>query len=259
MRQQKNSWYLVWILSKTDFQLRYHGSVLGFLWAVLKPLFIFLILNFVFSQLFGGSREYSLGLLTGLIIWNFFAEGSMSGLGALLSKGHILKKINAPTWTMVVASSLTSLYTFLLSLGILAVFFAAYGVVPHPLAILACLPFLVILYVLILALGFLLSPLYVLFRDLNQIWEVVLNAGFYATPIIYPATSLPADIRDILMLNPLSIIIESCKQLLLQPFSMAHITTNMLHSAYLGAVTLLILGGAISLFRIRSRGIAEYV
>lgn len=259
MRQQKNSWYLVWILSKTDFHLRYHGSILGFLWAILKPLFIFLILNFVFSHLFGGSVSYSLGLLTGLIIWNFFSEGSMTGLGALLSKGHILKKINAPTWTMVVASSLTSFYTFLLSLGILAAFFVAYGVIPHPLAILACIPYLIILYGVILALGFLLAPLYVVFRDMNQIWEVLLNAGFYATPIIYPATSLPANVRDVLMLNPLSIIIEGCKELLLNPFTMEHVVTNLMRSLYLGVATLVCLLLAFAFFRIRSRGIAEYV
>lgn len=258
MRQQQNARYLIWMLSKTDFRLRYHGSVLGFLWAVLKPLFIFLILNFVFSHLFGGTKEYSLGLLTGLMLWNFFSEGTMTGLGALLSKAHILRKINAPAWTMVLASTLTSLYTFLLSLGILALFFLGYGVLPSLSALILTLPYLVALIIFVTALSFVLAPLYVHFRDLNQIWEVVLTAGFYATPIIYPMTSLPANIQGLLALNPLAHLMEGMKSLLVSSGA-SDLLSYGIQGGILLSTSVLLLGIAILIFHFQSRGIAEYV
>ena len=258
MRKQQNAWYLLWVLSKTDFKLRYHGSVLGFLWAILKPLCIFAILNFVFSHLFGGTREYSLGLLSGLMLWNFFAEGTMSGLGALLAKGHILTKINAPTWIIICATILTTTYTFLLSLGILALFFVGYGVFPSFLALLATLPFLLALFLLVLGFAFLFSPLYVLFRDLNQMWEVILNAGFYATPIIYPLTMLPPSVQGLLTFNPLGVIIESIKGLLLGTTSVMSPELWQHGGILFGSVFAFFLLSFL-FFRIRSRGIAEYV
>ena len=94
-KTKNNHLQLLWILAKTDFKLRYHGSILGYVWALLKPLLIFLILNFVFSNLFGrGIENYSLQLLTGIIMWNYFAEGTMVGLSSLLNKAGIITKIS---------------------------------------------------------------------------------------------------------------------------------------------------------------------
>lgn len=255
MRQHKNAMYLVWVLSKTDFSLRYHGSILGFLWALLKPLFMFVILNFVFSHLFGGTREYSLGLLTGLMLWTFFAEGTTTGLGSLLSKGHILKKINAPAWTMVLASLCTSLYSFLLSLVVLGCFFLWYGVLPSPAVIPGLVLYGLSLILLVSSMSFVAAPLYVRLRDLNQIWEVLLAAGFYATPIIYPLQVLPEHIRGIVAMSPLAQVIEGWKQLLLSPTPL----TIASLSAPLTLLCLLVLGLSLVFFQFSTRGIAEYV
>ena len=111
---------LIWMLAKTDFRMRYQGSVLGFVWALLKPLFVFVILNLVFSQLFASDIPYySLQLLTGILLWNFFAEGTMVGLTSLMSKGHVLKKIAFPRWVVVVAAWLQSLMSFVVTMAIL--------------------------------------------------------------------------------------------------------------------------------------------
>ena len=86
---------LIWVLAKTDFKLRYHGSALGYAWALLKPLLMFAIMNFVFSSLFSargaGSQYYSLQLLTSIVLWNFFSEGSSAGMAALLSKAQLVR------------------------------------------------------------------------------------------------------------------------------------------------------------------------
>ena len=119
---------LIWILAKTDFKLRYNGSFLGFVWVLLKPLFTFLILNFVFSNIFGNTKEYSLGLFVGLVLWNFFSEGTIIGMTSLINKAHILTKVALPKWILVLSSILNTLLNFSLTLIIVALFFIYYGV-----------------------------------------------------------------------------------------------------------------------------------
>jgi len=88
---------LVWVLTKTDFKLRHHGSVLGYLWTVLKPLLLFLVLWFVFTVFMRwDTPNYQLYLLLGILLWDFFAAGTMAGVRALASKSHLLKKVAFP-------------------------------------------------------------------------------------------------------------------------------------------------------------------
>jgi len=101
------------------------GSVLPLVQSSHSPLFIFTILNFVFSNIFGiNDPNYSLRLLTSIMIWNFFAEGTMNGMGSILSKASILTKIYLPKWTIVVSSTLHIFFTYLLNIIIIILFFA---------------------------------------------------------------------------------------------------------------------------------------
>lgn len=208
-------WDLIWVLAKTDFKMRYQGSVLGFLWALLKPLFVFLILNLVFSELFASDVPfYSLQLLTGILLWNYFAEGTMVGLTSLSSKAHLLRKIVFPRWAVVVAASLQSLMTFAVTMLILL---GALLVFQVPLSVWQMALFggyLVMLYLLVLGFSFVASVLFVRFRDWNQIWEVLLLGGFYAAPIIYPMSILPQGIQSWLYLNPMTFLIQHSKSVL---------------------------------------------
>ncbi|MFN7160093.1 MAG: ABC transporter permease [Candidatus Gracilibacteria bacterium] len=259
---QQNYWYTVWILAKTDFKLRYNGSILGILWVVLKPLFIFSILNFVFSQLFGGSKEYSLSLLTGLIIWNYFAEGTMVGMVSLLQKAHIITKVNLPKWIVVFASTLNSLLTFLLNTLILVFFFILYGVFPNIFSILTAVFFASLIFIWILAFSFLTSPLFLRFRDLNQIWEVILNAGIYAAPIIYPITTIPEVYRTLLYINPVTLILVKIKDALFhgkEYFSFMDGVLLIASSWLYILLLVLVLVGSLLFFHRASRGAAEYV
>lgn len=206
--EHSHSWEKVWMLAKTDFKLRYHGSVLGIVWVLLKPLAIFAVLSFVFSHVFKNTASYSLNLLTGLVFWNFFAEGSMVGLTSLLSKAHIITKIFVPKWIIIVASTLNTCFSFLMSVGVLAIFCLLNGVILSAFAWLQLFFYALITYLLILSISFFLSPLYLRFRDINQIWEVFLLAAFYGTPIIYPINVLSSPTQAWLYLNPMTFVIQ---------------------------------------------------
>lgn len=210
------NWPLIWELAKTQFKLRYAGSILGFVWAILQPLLLFLILLFVFSLTFHGSIPYySLHLLTGIIVWTYFAEGTRVGLNAFLSQTHLLKNVALPRQALLFAAILNVTITFAINLLILAVFYAAQGIIPTAAAIGYALLLSVGTAAFMLGISFIIGPLHVLFRDLGQIWEVVLTLGFYGAPIIYSLEFIPAKLRWVLWFNPVGYIIHFQREALL--------------------------------------------
>ncbi len=217
-KKHENYWELVWALARTDFKLRYHGSVLGYVWALLKPLLTFLILNFVFSTIFNpknsGIEHFSLQLLTSIMLFNFFSEGTMAGLNSLLGKASLVTKIYVPRWTIIAASTINATLIFGMNLIIIAVFFAWYGFWPGIPAIFVFIFFILLTFLLILSFSFIAAPLYVKFRDLSQIWEVAIQALFYGSPIVYPLQIIPAKYHPILLANPIGYVIHFTKMAL---------------------------------------------
>jgi ABC-type polysaccharide/polyol phosphate export permease len=219
MKKHENYKELVWMLAKTDFKLRYHGSVLGYLWALLKPLLTFAVLNFVFSSIFNprstGVDTYSLQLLVGLMMFYFFSEGTNAGMGSLLSKSQLVTKIYVPRWTIILASTINATLIYLMNLLVIAMFFAIKGFVPSLAAIGMFLLFSVFIYIIVLSFSLFTAPLYVKFRDLAMIWEVFLMIIMYASPIIYPLSMLPAQYHKFILLNPVAFIIHFTKESLI--------------------------------------------
>jgi len=219
MKQHENYKELIWALAKTDFKLRYHGSVLGYLWALLKPLLTFAVLNFVFSSVFNprgtGADTYSLQLLVSLMMFYFFSEGTTAGMSSLLSKAQLVTKIYVPRWTIILASTINATLIFLMNLVVIVLFFAVKGFMPSIPAILMFLVFSVFIYIIVLSFALITAPLYVKFRDLAMIWEVLLMIILYASPIIYPLATLPAAYHKFILLNPLAFIIHFNKESLL--------------------------------------------
>jgi ABC-2 type transport system permease protein len=217
-KKHENYWELVWALARTDFKLRYHGSVLGYVWALLKPLLTFLILNFVFSSIFNpknsGIHYFSLQLLTSIMLFNFFSEGTMSGLNSLMSKSALVTKIYVPRWTIVIASTINATLIFAMNLIIIAVFFVWYGFWPGLPAIFTFIFYIILTFILILSFSFIAAPLYVKFRDLSQIWDVAVQALFYGSPIVYPLKIIPAKYHTIILANPIGFIIHFNKEAL---------------------------------------------
>ena len=202
----------------TDFKLRYQASLLGYLWTLLKPLAIFSILYLVFVQLlkFGAGVPYpGVYLLFGIVIWSFFAEATGLGLVSLVQRADLLRKIQFPRYVVVLSVGAYALITFGLSMIVMVVFLIVARVPPTVNAL--WLPALFAeLAALSLSLAFILSALYVRFRDVSYIWEVVVQAAFYATPIIYPLSKVPyVWAQKLLLLNPMAQIVQDARYCLI--------------------------------------------
>lgn len=197
----------------TDFKVRYQGSVLGYLWSLLKPLFLFAILYIVFTYIIplGKAVEhYPVYLLTGIVLWNFFTEATMQGASSIVSRGDLIRKVSIPRYLVVLASTLSALINLGLSLVVVVVFALFNGVAPS-FEWLLIIPIVVQLVIFALGVSFLLSALYVKFRDITYIWEIFLQAGFYATPIIYPLAMVPDNLQKWFFLNPMAQIIQDAR------------------------------------------------
>lgn len=218
-KKYKKTWHLIWTLAITDFRLRYHGAILGFLWSLLQPLLMFTVMFVVFSSIFRtqgtNSEYYALELLTSLTVFMFFSQGTMSGLSSFVDKQSILTKIATPLWTVILSSSMNTFLIFLTNIFIIILFFAFSSFIPSISAIAFFFFSLIQMIFLIVSFSFFAAPLYVRFRDITMIWEVITRILMYASPIIYPLSMMPADVQKILLLNPLAFIIHFQKEALI--------------------------------------------
>ncbi len=203
-------------LVKTDFKLRYQGSVLGYAWSLLKPLFLFLIMYVVFVHFlrFGkGIPHFPSMLLLGIVLWTFFTEVVTQGMQSIVNRGDLIRKISFPKYIIVISASLSALINLVLNLIVVLIIMVidkvdfGWSIFLFPLTLL-------VFYGFSLALAFFLSAAFVKYRDLAPIWEILTQALFYATPIIYPLqTVLEMSDRSgkILMLNPLAVLIQDAR------------------------------------------------
>jgi len=200
----------------TDFKLRYQGSVLGYLWSLLKPLFLFAVLYVVFVHFlrFGSDVEhFPIYLLLGIVLWSFFTEATTQGMQAIVSRGDLIRKINFPKYIIVISGTISALINLTFNLLVVFVFMLINQVDIK--ATILLLPLNIIeLYVFALAVAFFLAAAYVKFRDISHIWEVFLQAAFYATPILYPLTIVINQSREaaqVMLLNPVAQIIQDAR------------------------------------------------
>lgn len=200
----------------TDFKVRYQGSVLGYFWSLLKPLCLFAILYVVFTYILPLGRDidnFAVYLLTGIVLWNFFTEATLIGASSVVARGDLIRKISIPRYLVVIASSVSALINLGLSFIVIFIFALFSGIMPS-LDWLLILPLVVELFVFALGISFLLSALYVRYRDITYIWEVVLQAGFYASAIIYPLQMVPAEFQKWFFLNPVVQIIQDMRYII---------------------------------------------
>lgn len=201
-------------LVRTDFKLRYQGSVLGYAWSLLRPLFLFLILYIVFTKVFNLGKDvphYPVYLLLGIVLWNFFQEMTMQSLTSIVGRGELIRKISIPRWIIPISTSLSALINLGLNLIVVLIFMIFSHV--ELMTTDYILPLLIFeIYILSLGVSFFLSALFVKFRDMSYIWEVILQAGFYATPVIYALSRITnATFKKLIMMNPLSQIIQDSR------------------------------------------------
>lgn len=214
-KQKAAYWGLVRELTITDFKLRYQGSVLGYVWSFLKPLLLFGVLYVVFSIFLRFDIEYyNVYLLLGIILWGYLSDGTTASINSLANKRGLISRVSFPRTIIIIASTFTTLLTLLLNLIVLAVFFIISGI-PITITILLFPLMLIELYFIVLGLGFLISALNIKFRDLSHIWEIILQAGFWATPIIYSISMIPEQYHFWLYMNPMTRIIQYSRDVLI--------------------------------------------
>lgn len=207
-------------LTKTDFKLRYQGSVLGYLWALLRPLMMFAILYIVFGKLlrFGGDiPHFPVYLLTGTTLWSFFTECTNQGIQAIVSRGELIRKICFPKYIVVVSATLTAVINLFINLVVVVIFALINGVTPSWTWLLVPI-ILLEFYCLSLGISFLLGAINVKYRDITSIWDVIAQALFYAIPIIYPITMIANTSQTaakILLINPIAQIIQDIRYCLI--------------------------------------------
>lgn len=208
----------------TDFKLRYQGSVLGYAWSVLKPLFLFVILYVVFEKFLKLGRDiehFPVYLLLGVVLWQFFTESTVQGLQSIINRGDLIRKINFPKYIIVISGTISALINLSINLVVVLLFCVINGVELRPEALLV-IPLVVQLYIFSLAIAFLLAAINVKFRDIGYLWEIFLQAAFYATPVIYPLQMVIKEAPSAapwLMMNPVSQIIQDVRFVLVTPQS----------------------------------------
>ncbi len=198
----------------TDFKLRYQGSVLGYAWSLLRPIMLFVILYLVFVKgLKIGSSipHFPIYLLLGIVIWNFFSEMTGQSLESIVGRGDLIRKIRIPRWIIVISSSVSALISLGLNLLVVFVFMLI-----NDLSLTASslwLPVILVeVYIFSLGVSFFLAAAFVKYRDMSYIWEVVLQAGFYLTPIIYPLSVVTSlSMQKMLLLNPMAQAIQDAR------------------------------------------------
>lgn len=244
----------------TDFKVRYQGSVLGYMWSLLKPLFLFSILYIVFTYIIPlgkGVEHYPVYLLTGVVLWSFFTEATTIGASSVVARGDLIRKISIPRYLVVIASSLSALINLGFSLVVIFVFALLNGVTPT-LSWLLIIPIIIELFAFAMGVSFLLSAMYVKFRDITYIWEILLQAGFYATPIIYPLMKVPAEYHKWFFMNPMAQIIQDARYVVVTDTSVTIWST--IHSfrvivPFMIIAAIAIIGGVY--FKRRSKYFAE--
>ncbi len=213
----KHNWELIRELAVNDFKLKYNNSILGYFWSLLRPLALFGILYLVFSvflRLGGGMEHYQFYLLIGIILWMFFYELTVLSMQSIVSKANLVKKIYVPKIIIILATSLTSLMTFLLNLAVVFIFMFIFGL-EFQFSLWLLPLYLLELYLFSFGLALILATLFVWFRDLTHIWEILLQIMFYATPIIYPLSVVPLKYQKIAFLNPVAQMIQDIRNIFL--------------------------------------------
>ncbi|HVH51807.1 MAG TPA: ABC transporter permease [Gaiellaceae bacterium] len=258
---------VVRVLAAAEFKLKYRESALGYLWSVLKPLAMFSILYLVFGHFFklrGGLHHYPIYLLVGIVLWTFFSDATTTTTVSFVLRGQLLRKMYFPRLIVPVSSTMTATMTLATNLLPIAGFVAWNGIAPRT-DWLLILPLLLELYLFALAVAILLSTLYVRFRDMLPIWELVAQILFYATPIIYPLTVVPYhSVRVLELLNPFGQIVEDVRSLVLYNDPKGSILTasDVLGPAgrlYPIGILILLLAIALLVFRREEPGLTERV
>lgn len=254
---------VTWLMAYTEFKLRFFGSVLGYFWQLIRPLAVFGVLYTVFTLFFkiGGGQFYAVSLLAGIVMWGFFTEGVGSALGSLVANEGIVRKIPFTLIGVPLSTVVTAFLTLLTNFTAVLVVMIIAGV-PFSLAWLSIIPIFVVLFTATAGVGIWFSALYVRYRDMRPIWEVISTAGFYLTPILYPiefVTNGHPAVAKLMLANPVGAMAVEFRHLVLDPAApgVSEVMGSPLGWIVPLGTTALLLAGGLLVFSRRQATIAE--
>lgn len=205
---------LLFVLAWRDVTVKYKQTLLGVSWVVFQPV----ITTGIFSIFFGKIAKipsdglpYPLFVLIGLVFWNFFSAGVSNASNSLLSNSHIITKVYFPRVIVILSAILTAGVDFLVTLVVLVVAILFYGYLPSPIVLLVLPAITLILLLTMAGLGLFAAAVNVRFRDVRYILPFFIQIGLYVTPVIYPLSAIYDYRKWLLMLNPLTGVIESAR------------------------------------------------
>ena len=213
---------LLWLMAVTDFKRNYFGTVLGYLWSLVRPLLLFAVLLFVFTKIVRIGSEtpnYAVLLLLNIVVFSFFQEATSTAVNSVVSQEGIVRKTQFPRLVIPLSVVLTASFNLALNLIVVFVFILAWGVDPtwtwllFPVAV-------GLIFVFTTGMSTMLSALFVRFRDIQIIWTVVAQVLFYATPVLYPISAVPETYQQALMINPLAPIFAEIQVWVINPDGM---------------------------------------
>ena len=216
-----------WVLTRTiavmEFKLRFFGSVLGYFWQLMRPLLLFGVLYVVFVHVVrvSNARFFPVVLLLGVVLFTFFAEATAGAVSSVVDRENLVRKIQFPRLVVPLAVVLTALFNLALNLVVVGIFAVASGV-PVRLSWLQLIPLLLILTVFVTGIAMLLSALYVRYRDIRPIWDVVLQIIFYGSLILVPFETVAPKkpkLASALVANPLAAIVQQARHAVIDPTS----------------------------------------
>ncbi|HWK27397.1 MAG TPA: ABC transporter permease [Solirubrobacter sp.] len=206
-------WSLTWTLAVTDWKLRFYGSVLGYVWTLARPFLFFGVIYFVFTEIVSVNKainNYGVCILFSLVLFNFLGEAVGGCVASLVTRESLLRKMRFPRLAIPLSVVLTALFNLGMTLVAVLIFAIASGVYPNPHWL--ELPLIIGgLVVFSTGLGLLLAALFVRYRDVQPIWEVVSQMLFYASPILYVATTVPAKYADLYLANPIAVLMTETR------------------------------------------------
>lgn len=211
-------WHLTFNIAVMQWKVRFYGSALGYLWQLIRPLLLFLVLYVFFTQIAhigkgsGASYDYyGAQLLGAIVLFTFFAEATMGAVRSVVDNETLVRKIQFPRLVIPLSIVTLSVFNLCLNLVVVTIFALAAGV--RPMLSWLELPLIVGLLVIFSAgIAMLLSALFVYLRDIQPIWEVLSQVMFYASPIIIPVVTVQERVSStvfhIYMLNPLAVLVQ---------------------------------------------------
>ncbi len=192
--------------------MRYKNSYLGIIWVILKPMSMFGISYFVWSNIFGTDPTFKQNLLLGLIIIMFFSELMMMGLSSLLNRAYIILKINFKREVAIFSATSIAVIDLFINMIIFAILSYNSVGVSSPSGIGLFLLAITTLYLLCVGITFFLAIWFIRLRDLLNIVELTIQLLYWATPIFYPISLIPLHIRRYILVNPLTIVVTAARE-----------------------------------------------